>query len=58
MAYIMNQLPAHDVSFDVSLNPELILMRMQGDDYECDVEESQWLSGTYATQPKQSSYDL
>ena len=55
MAFIMRQMPEHDITCCMDTNPELILMRMQGDEAEAEIEESQWLSGTYATPPKSSN---
>ena len=57
MAWIMNQLPAHDVTFDVSTNPLYILLTREEEQDEADILESQFLAGTYVTQPKQSNYE-
>lgn len=56
MARIATSLPEYDVTFDVSSNPELIHMAIEGDD-EFDVTESQWLAMQYVTKPKHSNYD-
>lgn len=57
MATIMQQLPEHDVSCDVSQNPELILMAAEGDEDACDSTTSLWLAGQAVTKPKHSNYD-
>lgn len=46
-----------DTAFDVSSNPELILMQRQGDVDECDVTTSLWLSGKAVTSFKQSNFE-
>lgn len=57
MTRIATSLPEYDVSFDLSTNPEIILMAAEGDDDECDVTESQWLAAQYVTKPKHSNYE-
>ena len=46
----------HDEGSDVSTNPEIILMRQQDDEQECDIEESMWYAGTAVTKPKSHDY--
>lgn len=53
MAWIMNSLPEYDITSCSEYNPEVILMRMQGDE-QCDVCESQWMAGTHVTPPRNS----
>ena len=40
----------------VSTNPEIILMRQQDDEQECDIEESMWYAGTAVTKTKSNDY--
>lgn len=42
---------------DSSQNPELALMRAQGDEAEADDEEMRWYAGMLLTKPKQSNQD-
>ena len=46
----------HVEGSDVSNNPEIILMRQQDDEQECDIEESMWYAGTAVTKPKSHDY--
>jgi len=46
---IVVQLFDQDARADQSYNPELALMLAEGDDEECDIEESMWLAGTHVT---------
>lgn len=48
----------YDVSFDCSTNPEHILMTAQGDEDECDMEVSLWLSGKCVTKPKTNEKEI
>ena len=43
-------------AFDASTNPEIILMRQQDDEQECDLEDSMWHAGTAVTKPKLNDY--
>lgn len=40
---------------DFSQNPELILMRAEGDEDEADIEESMWFAATHATSTHEST---
>lgn len=53
MARIAVAFPEHDITSDVSHNPEVLLMLAQGDD-EADSSLSYWLAGQNVTQPKSS----
>lgn len=57
MARVMNQMPLHDITYDCSGNPEIILMAAEGDEAEGEVSDSLWHSGTAVTKPKHSNYD-
>lgn len=58
MASIFTSLPEwFEGEADVSMNPEILLMRAEQDEDECDVEESMWLSATHVTQPKRNLND-
>ena len=46
----------HSEGSDVTTNPEIILMRQQDDEQECDIEESMWYAGTAVTKPKSNDY--
>ncbi len=52
MARVSYALTEFNEGFNCEDNPEIILMRRQGDAQECDVEESTWRAGTAVTQPK------
>lgn len=54
MAKIIVAMPTRDITFCVSSNPEIILMRKQGDDC-LDVTTSYWMAGQAVTQPKNSN---
>jgi hypothetical protein len=55
MARISYALTEFNEGFNCEDNPEIILMRRQGDEQECDVEISAWHAGTAVTQPKSTT---
>ena len=57
MARISVGIPDQDITFDVSNNPEFLLMQAQGDDDQVDIDASIWLAGKAVTKPKHSNYE-
>jgi len=57
MPKLIIRLPDFEATFDISTNPEIILMAAEGDEAECYVLCSNWISGMAVTQPKQSNYN-
>lgn len=55
MARVMYGIEEHQLGFDVSTNPEFILMTAEDEDAEFDSTESFWQAGLAVTKPKQSN---
>lgn len=54
---IIEALPDWFEGCDVTMNPELILLRAEGEFVEADIEESMWDAGTHVTQPRRNLND-
>lgn len=57
MARITVEYPEFDVSFDVSSNPEIVMLLAEGSVAEAEALLSEWISGKAVTRPKTSNED-